>query len=765
MGPSEIQWRIKHHLVTHVERIAYKLDLYTWSPRKWQRRLCCHVETNPVPPELANWWKCHMRTRNEPPFLLNAESLKESSGLFRKLFFDQLAAAVSHGDRVCRGEFSFLGIEFRTGPTVDWQSDPKTGRSWPTKFYVDVNVPFCDGTGSQGVAGDAKHVWELNRHDFLVDCAKAYRLTHDDRFARHVFRTITDWIDANPYLQGVNWAGPLEVALRSMNWIWAYQFCRDWEGLSANDHLQVIKSCYQHGAFLYRHLEVYSSPNNHLVGEATALYLLGSFFPEFDRSAAWRNRAWSILESHSDRQFHDDGGSTEQATSYHHYCLGFFVLAVLTRMRQDLPVPAAMLERLEAAFSFSMWMTTPNGTVPWIGDTDDARSIRFGTITPWDFRTLLSLGATMFRRGDMKAIAETYSEDALWLLGPHGLRTFQGLPNTPPAQNSQLFSSSGYAIVKSDWERNGHHICFDCGQIGRDLRNDDVPIFTHGHADMLSLTISAHGEPLLVDGGFYTYNGLPDWHRYTRDVQAHNTVRVDGQSQANFHHRNAWSCVSEPGPIHYRSDETFEIVEGSHSGFVGVKDCTRHRRLVAWDRKSDWLIFDRLEGSGIHLIEAFFHFAPGCLSILSDGGGVMVTTDRGIQAVLQCANRDSLFVDARCGESEPDGGWIATGYGCKVPAPVVRFHGHVQLPFTMCFLLSSSIGEVVRPAMERIDVADSCDDDLSKPFGLRIRSSEGEYSTTVRWNGEEHNSLTLHRDKSQLRPTVGNEPSLAPVAT
>jgi hypothetical protein len=724
MGPTEILWRIKHELITFVERVAYQLGLYKWGADSWQRRLCRHVDTKPAPQELASWWQRHMRTRHEPPFLLDATTLAESAELYGRLFSERLNVAVADSERTCRGEFSFLGIEFQAGPTIDWQRDPITGRSWPARFYADVRIPFCDGTGSQGVAGDAKHVWELNRHDFLLNCAKAYLLTQEGRFARRVFSIIMDWIGSNPYLQGVNWAGPLEVALRSMNWLWEYQFCRSWPELSADDHLRLIKSFYQHGAYLYRHLELYSSPNNHLVGEATALYLLGSFFPEFAESVAWKNRAWSILDSQPERQFYEDGGSTEQAASYHHYCLGFFVLAVLTRLRQNLPVRPAMLERLQAAFTFSMWMTTPNGTVPRIGDTDDARSIRFGSILPWDFRNLLSLGATMFRRGDMKAVAKSFSEDALWLLGSQGLRTFQALPNITPAETSRLFPSSGYAILRSSWEKSGHHTCLDCGSIGIDVRNDDIPIFTHGHADMLSLTISTFGEPLLVDAGFYTYNGSPQWHRYTRDVQAHNTLRVDGQSQARFHNKNAWSCASQPDSLLHKSDEQAEILEGSHSGFLGVKDCTRHRRTVVSDRKSCWQIVDRLEGSGFHFVEVYFHFAPGFVSVLPNRGGVSVTTVGGVQAVLQVAEMDALQVDVRCGEAEPDGGWIATGYGCKEPAPVVRFYGHVCLPFTITFLLASSLEEVVLPVNRRMNVVDDSAVGLVDAVGLRMQTIE-----------------------------------------
>jgi heparan-sulfate lyase len=143
---------------------------------------------------------------------------------------------------------------------------------------------------------------------------------------------------------------------------------------------------------LHRHIERYSSPNNHWIGEATALYLLGSFFPEFDEASRWKKQAWDILAAEPENQFYADGGSAEQSTSYHHYCLGFFLLAMMTRLRQKLPVPQSMRKRLEAAMDFSLWMTTPDGTVPRIGDAVD--SLRAGGIL--GFPQLFELGSRAF---------------------------------------------------------------------------------------------------------------------------------------------------------------------------------------------------------------------------------------------------------------------------------------------------------------------------------------------------------------------------------
>jgi hypothetical protein len=647
-----------------------------------------------------------MQARSEPPFLLDAASLKESADLYFRLFDERLPELTEKADLVCCGRFSFLGIDFQADDPIRWQQDPETKRSWPSRFYVDVKIPFCDGTGSRDAVGDTKHVWELNRHEFLIDCAKTFYLTGQNQYAQRVFDVISSWVQGNPYLQGVNWAGPLEVAVRALAWLWAYQFCRTWQDLPSDSHFQWIQSFYQHGAYLRRHLEFYTSPNNHLVGEATALYLLGCFFPEFDESPDWQCLAWDVLAAEPERQFFEDGGTTEQATFYHHYCLGFFLLAVLTRQRRGEPVPRTMLDRLETALNFGLWMTTPDGTVPRIGDCDDARSIRFGATPHWDFRNLLSLGAVMFGRADMKAVAGSLSEDSLWLLGAEGYSAYQQLSSKAPSNTSQVFPASGYAIMRSGWGPEDDHLCFDCGPIGDGLSTKDIPLFTHGHADLLSFTLSAFGKPLLVDSGFYTYNGSPDWHRYCRDVPGHNTIRVDGVSQAKFNTANAWSCVAVPDPILWQPGAESELAEGTHSGFFGVSGRVRHRRAVYWNRRSHWQITDWLEGEGEHLVETFFHFAPGQAHVLPEGDGVEIETDDRVHAVLKLLDVNQLTTELNIGGARPDEGWIATSYGCRKPAPLVRFHGRIRLPVSLTYILVASQNRLEDLILERLFIAD-----------------------------------------------------------
>lgn len=693
MSPQEIAFRLRRSIAERWERHRYRSGWYAWSESQWQQRLCAKATQKPAnQSDSGSWWQQHMNERVEPVMLLASDQLAASSQIFQARFPERIEQVVANAEAVCEGKISFLGIETTLQDPIRWHLDTKSGYRWPESFHGDIDPYFC----REG-RGDVKYVWELGRQEYLIDCAKAFQLTGDTRFAKQTVDVVDSWIRANPFLQGVHWASALEVAVRALSWLWCYQFCR---GQAGQMHLAWIKSFYQHGYYLHRHLSYYSSPNNHLIGEAAALYLLGCFFPEFDEAASWRSRGWSVLVEHHGNQYYQDGGSTEQATFYHNYCLGFLLLAVLVRQRRGESVEGKMLDAIERALEFTMWMTRGDGTVPRFGDVDNARSIRFENPPLWDFRNLLCLGATMFRRVDMKAVAGSFSEDALWLLSVEEQDRYEQLEADVPQETSKAFPDSGYYIMRSGWQEEDHHLAFDCGPIAGGLHSSAVPSSAHGHSDLMSFTLSVFGKPLLVDGGFYTYDEGPDWHRYFREASAHNTVLVDGASHARFHPSNAWSTVATPGPISWESTSLFEYVECDHAGFCGVDPPVRHRRSIYWDRQNDWLVLDRLEGTGEHEIEIYFHFAPGVVELRDDRRGLMVQSECGIFASLQLMENVPLDVQVVQSGEGPDGGWIGTGYGMRQQAPIVRFFGRTELPTSLSFSIQASQMPLAEPSRE-----------------------------------------------------------------
>ena len=77
------------------------------------------------------------------------------------------------------------------------------------------------------LAGDKKITWELNRHQHFVKLGQAYWLTGDEKYAATFVDHLKSWMDQNPPKLGINWASSLEVAFRSISWLWALAFFKD----------------------------------------------------------------------------------------------------------------------------------------------------------------------------------------------------------------------------------------------------------------------------------------------------------------------------------------------------------------------------------------------------------------------------------------------------------------------------------------------------------------------------------------------------------
>ena len=681
MSVREILFRFRHHFAAASERRRFLSGAFEWSDGEWADKLCSGHHSHLVPHELASWWQNHMQERVEPVMFLSPATLASTTALYRDLFSDQVESVETRAQLSCSGQFSFLGSDVIMQEPIDWNRDPKSGHQWDSVFHADVDFAFCQEGG-----GDAKYIWDIARQDYLIDCALTFHLTGNKVYSQQIVRWVQSWIEANPYLEGIHWSSALEVAVRALNWLWSYQLCRHENFLSSEEHLAWIKAFYHHAAFLHRHISYYFSPNNHIIAEAVALYILGCFFPEFDEAAEWRAHGWKVIEDYGLQQFYEDGGSTEQALFYHNYCVGFLLLAVMLRDEQGEPVSQQLRDRLERALEFTLWMTRSDGTVPRIGDADNARACCFSHLPLWDFRNLLSIGAVVFQRADMKHVAGKFYEDAVWLLGEKGYRSFQNIAASPPAETTRKFPASGYYLMRSGWGTDESHLSFDSGPIAEGLYTSAIPSSAHGHSDLLSFTLAIAGRPLVVDGGFYTYDEDPQWHRYFREASAHNTVLVDGASHANYHASNAWSSVAIPDPINAHASQLFDYVESSHSGFFNVSPAICHRRAIFHDRQDAWLIMDRLSGGqGMHRIEVFFHLAPSRVTPLGRGQGILIQTDLGLEAELEVHDWPDCHIETIAGGEGPDGGWIGTGYGYRERAPVIRIWGDACLPNSFSF--------------------------------------------------------------------------------
>ena len=129
---------------------------------------------------------------------------------------------VTRANRICAHRFDLLGFEdLDFGADIDWHLDPVHKKRAPRAIFH--KVPYLDFEQ----CGDVKITWELNRHQHFVTLAKAYQITGDEKFAAELFEQWKHWHSQNPYPVGVNWTSSLEVAFRSLSWLWAYYLVGD----------------------------------------------------------------------------------------------------------------------------------------------------------------------------------------------------------------------------------------------------------------------------------------------------------------------------------------------------------------------------------------------------------------------------------------------------------------------------------------------------------------------------------------------------------
>ncbi len=567
-------------------------------------------------------------------------------------------------DRICEGHLCLLGHDVLLAQADQWHKDPLEGCEWPRVFYNKVHKAKPSETV------DIKYVWEMNRHQYLIVLGKAYWISGDETYAKKICEIITSWISDNPYHSGVNWTSSLELAVRSSSWIWAYFLCQGSRHMDSAFHLMFLKSIYEHGLHIEHHLSYYSSPYNHLIGEAAGLHMIGSLFSQLKASQSWEQLGWSIFEKNIDKQFFDDGMCVEQATFYHHFTLGFYLQAVLLRKNNHKPVSEKILSVVEKALDVSMHLTQPNGRLPAIGDIDNARSLYFSAEHSWDFSGFLSLGAVLFHRPDFKHNSSGFCEELLWLCDEPSLVNFEAMKCRIPLETSKALSSSGYYIMRTSWGEDSHYLCFDCGVMAAGLHKGGVPSAAHGHADALSFELSVFGKPILVEGGFYTYFGPLDWHRHFREKSAHNTVKIGAHKQAEYCGRLTWKSVINPKLQYWRQENNLQAVCGE----IVYDSETCHRREIIFVASRFWVLSDQLQSVGQgEMATAFFHFDASVVLEIDRGKKQIIANNGDAGLLIQYFEEYEVGVQRGEEGTGPESGWQAEGYGYKKPTWVLSF--------------------------------------------------------------------------------------------
>lgn len=592
-------------------------------------------------------------------FFFTADELPTIGALLNQRFPAVARDIVARSERILRHQFDLLGFEnLDYGPEIDWHLDIVHEKRGPRKPWFKVKYLEFEEVG------DSKVTWELNRHQHLVTLAKAYRLTGDERFAVELVAQWKHWRTENPYPIGMNWASSLEVAFRSLSWIWVYFLLADSPVLSPELRKEWIRALALSGRHIETFLSTYFSPNTHLLGEAVALFFLGTLFPELPRSGRWKQRGWAIVLQSAAKQVRADGFYFEQSTYYHVYALDMFLHARVLAAVNDIPIPpafdATVVKMLEA-----LCLLGRAGVPAMVGDDDGGRLFDGRRNRAKHMLDPLSTGATLFGRGDFKFFAGAMREETLWLLGARGLAEFEMLKSSDPSVESIALRDSGFFLM-ADAE-NGQQLVIDGGPHGPG----------HAHADALSLQLVRNGCVVLMDPGTYEYVGDSGERSRYRGTGAHNAMKVDGRDQAEGLGPFGWMKVPAVTVEQWVTGRRFNWFVGSHDGYAGLPEPVTHRRCVFHRKGQFWLVRDVAQGRGRHQVELAWHLGA-TLSPVS-------TKDN-----LFADGQDSLgLVTAEAhgwAQSAHRGNWSPV-YGRQERATVLTFGLEAELPAEFVTLL------------------------------------------------------------------------------
>src|SRR6266404_821334 len=225
----------------------------------------------------------HFRLRTTPRFFASFHARNSTVEQLRIRWPVAEQEILDQANRIVQGEFDLLGFRnLSFGKPIDWHLEPVSEKRtplihWSRLDYLDAEI-----------AGDKKIVWELNRHQYFVTLGQAYWLTGDERYVQTFAAHLESWMDRNPPKLGINWASSLEVAFRSISWLWAFYFFKESPSFTSRTFIRALGFLYLHARHLETYLSTYFSPNTHLTGEALGRYYLGLLLPEFRDATRWR---------------------------------------------------------------------------------------------------------------------------------------------------------------------------------------------------------------------------------------------------------------------------------------------------------------------------------------------------------------------------------------------------------------------------------------------------------------------------------------------
>ncbi|WP_244083930.1 alginate lyase family protein [Desulforhabdus sp. TSK] len=503
---------------------------------------------------------------------------------------------------------------------MNWISlGPKSPATTP---LLSIATPHSD------TAPDIRSLWEPARLQHITALLAA---RHQPEFSEHVSpiqnaakTKLFDWLRENPFPFGIHYSCAMECGLRIPVLLRALL---ELPNLDASERSALLQALFEHGWLIRNRLSLFSSLGNHTVAESLGLIMAGQVFSESHVERDWLETGIGLLEQECEHQVLTDGGPAEQSFNYHRMVLDLYWLAVQFLEINGIHDCSGMKPRLLAGESFLQALGDP---LPPIGDSDDGY-----------------------------AVAPR--------LYPSKPAPSADLPTAH--KGCTVFPDTGMTVVHLP---PNIRLTFDQGPLGM------PPLYNHGHADALSITLYRSKRAFLIDPGTYRYNGNPVLRAYFKGTRVHNTVTIDGQDQA----RQVTSFIWDRPYSVQTSNENHSCgsirLAASHDGYTRLNQPVHHIRLLFIPENGGGMVVqDKFPGKGMHMFELHYHLHPDVEVVGPNECGWYTLTNHEERIFIKVCQTK---LKVTCGRTEPLLGWYSPAYGVLEKTHVLhgRFTGPAE---------------------------------------------------------------------------------------
>jgi heparan-sulfate lyase len=532
-----------------------------------------------VEQELLNYFKTTRGAKAEPVKSLSSTERLHADDAMRHFF---------------RGNKDVHPPVFRNA-NIDW-----TGRA------------FADGKE----INDAEWYYQFQRLTWWLPLAKTYSSTGDEKYFLEWRYEMVDWAtDILP----ITTKTPrfirrgMETYNRCERLTEVLPYVIQSKNFDAKTLLYYLVSFHEQAEHIRT---VYSDGGNHLLGELSAVFRNGIYFPEFKLSNDWRNDALNRLPKMMTDAVYDDGMNKELIFSYHTMYISLFAEAyeLFRQNGYEKYLPAEYYPRLLKMAEIYALQTFPDKTICQFGDCWKNKD------PSWVYRKVLTPFAADIPYYDYMVSG--------------------GTKGTPPARRNAAYPQSGFYFFRSAWSPDAVFMPIKCSYSGQ----------WHSQIDNGTFELFAYGRNLMTDSGCYMYGSSAAedqrWREWFRSSKVHQTLTLDNRN-------------IDLKPEHVMWSETSNLVALVFEN-QSYKDL-KHRRTVLFVDNRYFLIYDEASGSDAGDVRAHFQFAP-CEYTL-DGLTAQTRFPKGANLLVKTFPQGKEIV------AEKEEGWISYEQQVKETRP------------------------------------------------------------------------------------------------